>query len=126
VFVVVVVVVVVVVYFVMDSVRKLLDTHPYVSNVLKLWSVTSHFTVWNEKNMWLLIFCADAEQNPMWIESLNENFESLISRTLHIEKNTDRSKNIANKIKKFYFGDERICEKTRRQYADVSKLGSDL
>jgi hypothetical protein len=71
-----------------------------------------------------LILYTDAEQNPKWIESLNENFEPLITMNLNVEKDTDESKFIANKVKKFYFGDERICKKTWQQYVDVSSLSN--
>lgn len=69
---------------------------------------------------YLTILYTDAEENPKWIESLNENFEPAITTNLNVERNTDKSKNIANKVKKFYFGDEKICKKTWQQYVDVS------
>jgi uncharacterized HAD superfamily protein len=73
-----------------------------------------------------LILYADAEENPTWMDSLNENFENIITRNLNIERNTDKSRNIANKVKKFYFGEEKICKKTRQQYVDVSKCNKGI
>ncbi|PSN48049.1 hypothetical protein C0J52_09112 [Blattella germanica] len=59
----------------------------------------------------------DPLQNPEWFESLNEKFHVLVANILHIDDEA-KAKELAAKIKPFYFGDKRICKDTYQEYSD--------
>ena len=61
----------------------------------------------------------DPLQNPEWFESLNEKFHVLVANILHIDDEA-KAKELAAKIKPFYFGDKHICKDPYQEYSDVS------
>jgi hypothetical protein len=58
--------------------------------------------------------------NPAVLTKYDSNFELLVPRSLGIETNTPESKEVAQKLKNFYFGDKPVSQETLFQYVDVS------
>jgi hypothetical protein len=57
---------------------------------------------------------------PAVLKKYDSDFEILMPSTLKLERNTPESKEVAQKIKCFYFGDQPVSQETLSQYVDVS------
>lgn len=58
---------------------------------------------------------------PAVLKEYDSDFEILIPSNLKLERNTPKSKEVAQKIKSFYFGDQPVSQETLFQYVNVSK-----
>jgi hypothetical protein len=58
---------------------------------------------------------------PAVMKKYDSDFEILIPGNLELERNTPKSKEVAQKIKSFYFGDQPVSQETLLQYVEVSK-----
>lgn len=70
---------------------------------------------------WLntLEFLADLLENSSWYHSLTDDLEPLISVNLKIPKDTEEIKEIAHRVREFYFGDKPVSKETWPQLVDV-------
>jgi hypothetical protein len=57
---------------------------------------------------------------PAVLKKYDSDFEVLIPANLKLERNTHKSKEVAQKIKSFYFGDQPVSQETLCQYVAVS------
>lgn len=57
---------------------------------------------------------------PAVLKKYDNDFEILLPANLNLERNTPKSKEVAQKIKSFYFGDQPVTQETLSQYVDVS------
>ena len=62
--------------------------------------------------------------NPQQLEIYNKNFELFVRRILFAEISDCKLKDIAQKVKSFYFGNRSLCQDTLLEYVDVSKFPS--
>jgi hypothetical protein len=69
----------------------------------------------------LLEFLADLLENSSWYHSLTANLEPLISVNLKVPEGTEEIKEIAHKVKEFYFGDKPVSKETWPQLVDVCR-----
>ena len=56
---------------------------------------------------------------PEWYQSLNHNFDPIITNNFDVDK-VDKIRDIATRVKKFYFGEKKICKETWQEYVNVS------
>lgn len=54
------------------------------------------------------------------MDVLDKEFERVIPQDFPVAKNSNKSKEISNMIKKFYFGNEHVSEETLLQLVNVS------
>jgi hypothetical protein len=54
------------------------------------------------------------------LDVLDKEFERAIPEDLPVAKNTNKSHEISNMIKRFYFGDQHVSKETIPQFVDVS------
>jgi hypothetical protein len=59
-------------------------------------------------------------ENPTVLKEYDSDFEILIPHNLKLERNSPKSKEVAQKIKKYYFGDQPVSQEALCQYVDVS------
>jgi hypothetical protein len=69
----------------------------------------------------ILKFLVDLLENSSWYHSLTADLEPLISLNLRVPKGTEEIKQIAHKVKEFYFGDKPVSKETWPQLVDVSR-----
>jgi hypothetical protein len=69
----------------------------------------------------LLFFSKEIQLNPQQLDIYDKNFELLIRRIIHIELSDRQLKEVARKVRQFYFGDRPLCQETLLEYVDVSK-----
>jgi hypothetical protein len=69
----------------------------------------------------VLEFLADVLENSSWYHSLTDDLEPLISVNLRIPKGTEEIKEIAHRVKEFYFGDKPVSKETWPQLVDVCR-----
>jgi hypothetical protein len=58
--------------------------------------------------------------NPAVLKAYDSDFEILIPQNLKLERNSSKSKEVAQKIKNFYFGNQPVSQEALCQYVDVS------
>lgn len=66
------------------------------------------------------VFLLEVSAKPAVLKKYDSDFELLLPANLGVEKNTPKSKEVAQKIKSFYFGDKPVSQDTLFQYVDVS------
>jgi hypothetical protein len=66
-------------------------------------------------------FTKEIQMNPQQLDIYNKNFELLIKRIIHTELSDRQLKEVARKVRQFYFGDRPLCQDTLLEYVDVSK-----
>jgi hypothetical protein len=69
----------------------------------------------------MLFHLLEVMAKPAVLKRYDGDFEILVPSNLRLEKNTPKSKEAAQKIKSFYFGDQPVSQETLFQYVDVSK-----
>jgi len=67
-----------------------------------------------------LLSLREVSAKPAILKKYDSDFELLIPANLGVEKNTPKSKEVAQKIKSFYFGDKPVSQDTLFQYVDFS------
>jgi hypothetical protein len=60
------------------------------------------------------------KEQPDAMDVLDKEFERVIPQDFPVAKNSNKSKEISNMIKKFYFGNEHVSEETLLQLVNVS------
>jgi hypothetical protein len=66
------------------------------------------------------VFLLEVTAKPAVLKKYDTDFELLLPANLGVEKNTPKSKEVAEKMKSFYFGDGPVSQETLFQYVDVS------
>lgn len=66
------------------------------------------------------VFLLEVSSKPAVLKKYESDFELLLPSNLGVEKNTPKSKEVAQKLKNFYFGDKPVSQDTLFQYVDVS------
>jgi hypothetical protein len=61
------------------------------------------------------------KENTKALDILNKEFERAIPADFPVARNTSKSHEISNMIKKFYFGDQHVSEETILHFVNVSK-----
>jgi hypothetical protein len=69
----------------------------------------------------MLFHFSEVMAKPAVLKVYDSDFEILIPSNLKLERNTPKSKEVAQKIKSFYFGDQPVSQETLLQYVNVSK-----
>jgi hypothetical protein len=59
-------------------------------------------------------------EHPTVLKEYDSDFEILIPQNLKLERNSPKSKEVAQKIKNFYFGDQPVSQEALSQYIAVS------
>jgi hypothetical protein len=54
------------------------------------------------------------------LDILDKEFERAIPGDLPVARNTNKSHEVSNKIKRFYFGDQHVSEETFPEFVNVS------
>jgi hypothetical protein len=70
--------------------------------------------------MYAVFFPIEVMAKPAVLKKYDSDFELLVPTNLGVEKNTPKSKEVAQKIKSFYFGDKPVSQETLFLYVDVS------
>ncbi|KAJ4438845.1 hypothetical protein ANN_14798, partial [Periplaneta americana] len=66
-------------------------------------------------------YCSgEVMMKPSILKTYDDNFEILVPKFLKLERNSKKSKEVAQKIKKFYFGDKPVSQETLLEYIDLS------
>lgn len=68
----------------------------------------------------MLFHISEVMAKPAVLKKYDNDFEILMPANLKLERNTPKSKEVAQKIKSFYFGDQPVSQETLCQYVDVS------
>ncbi|PNF42094.1 hypothetical protein B7P43_G10291 [Cryptotermes secundus] len=67
-----------------------------------------------------LIMLKEIQLNPQQLDIYNKNFELLIRKIIHTELSDRQLKEVARKIRQFYFGDRPLCQETLLEYVDMN------
>ncbi|PNF42088.1 Esterase FE4 [Cryptotermes secundus] len=67
-----------------------------------------------------LLCLREVMAKPAVLKKYDNDFEILLPSNLNLERNTPKSKEAAQKIKSFYFGDQPVSQETLSQYVDLS------
>ncbi|XP_069669062.1 juvenile hormone esterase-like [Periplaneta americana] len=67
-----------------------------------------------------LLCLKEVMMKPSILKTYDDNFEILVPKFLKLERNSKKSKEVAQKIKKFYFGDKPVSQETLLEYIDLS------
>lgn len=67
-----------------------------------------------------LLCVREVMAKPAVLKKYDSDFELLVPTNLGVEKNTPKSKEVAQKIKSFYFGDKPVSQETLFLYVDLS------
>jgi hypothetical protein len=68
----------------------------------------------------MLFSLVEVMAKPAVLKKYDSDFELLVPANLGVERNTPKSKEVAQKMKSFYFGDKPVSQETLFQYVDVS------
>ncbi|KAJ9599104.1 hypothetical protein L9F63_010372, partial [Diploptera punctata] len=66
-----------------------------------------------------LLMLKEIQMNPQQLEIYNNNFELFVRRVLYTDINDTKLKEIAQEVKKFYFGDKPLSQDTLLEYVDT-------
>jgi hypothetical protein len=61
-------------------------------------------------------------KKPAFLSELNNNYEYFIPYTMKLKKKSAKSREVALKIKEFYFGDKPVSRETLQPLFDVSNI----
>jgi hypothetical protein len=60
------------------------------------------------------------KEHPDSLDILDKEFERAIPEDFPVARNTNKSQEISQMIRKFYFGNKRVTEETLLQFVNVS------
>ena len=53
---------------------------------------------------------------------MNNNFTAVLPHNLNLTKNIARTRDISDKVRQFYFGDNKVSKETLGKYIEVSHI----